>query len=201
MKRTILIVAMIMAGIGGAWANEVYIEQVGDSSTITITQDGQNNVIGTALDPAFIGGGSNTVTIDQVGASNQLTMVVNGTATDVTVNTQGSNNTQEITCGTTTSASCGGSTITQSVTGDNNTITQTLNSGQRTSNITVAGDYNTVTHTASGTGAHSADITVTGSGTGLVNNTVAVTQSGANAKTAVVNASGAGIAINITQSD
>lgn len=201
MKRTILIVAMIMAGIGGARANEVYIEQVGDSSSVTITQDGTNNAIGTALDPAFIGGGSNTVTIDQVGASNSLTMVVNGAATDVTVNTQGSNNVQEISCGTTMSASCGGSTITQTVTGDNNTITQTLNSGQRTSNISVTGDYNTVTHTATGTGAHSADITVNGSGTSLVNNTVAVSQTGSNAHTAVVNASGSGIAINITQSD
>jgi hypothetical protein len=200
MKRTILIVA-ILASIGGAWANEVYIEQVGDNSTVTITQDGQNNVIGTALDPAFIGGGSNTVTIDQIGAGNQLTMVVNGTATDVTVSTTGSNNTQEITCGTTGSASCGGSTITQTVNGDNNTVTQTLNSGQRTSNINVTGDYNTVTHTATGTGAHSADITVNGSGTALVNNTVAVAQTGSNAHTAVVNASGAGININIVQSD
>lgn len=201
MKRTILIVAMIMAGIGGAWANEVYIEQVGDSSTVTITQDGQSNTIGTALDPAFIGGGSNTVTIDQIGASNSLNMVVNGAATDVVVTTNGSNNTQEITCGTTASASCGGSYIKQEITGDNNTVTQTLNSGTRNSQIVIAGDYNTVTHTASGTGAHTADITLTGSGTSLVNNQVAVTQSGANAKTAVVNASGAGININITQSD
>ena len=201
MKRTILIVAMMMASLGAWAANEVYIEQVGDGSTITITQDGTNNTIGTALDPAYIGGGSNTVTIDQIGASNQLTMVVNGASTDVTVNTNGSNNVQEITCGTTASASCGGSTITQTVTGDNNTVTQTLNTGQRTSNISVTGDYNTITHTATGTGAHSADITVAGSGTALVNNQVSVNQSGSNAQTAVVNASGAGINISITQSD
>ena len=201
MKRTILIVAMMMASLGAWAANEVYIEQVGDGSTITITQDGTNNTIGTALDPAYIGGGSNTVTIDQIGASNQLTMVVNGASTDVTVTTNGSNNVQEITCGTTASASCGGSYIKQEVTGDNNTVTQTLNTGTRNSEIIITGDYNTVTHTATGTGAHNANITVTGSGTALVNNQVAVTQSGSNAQTAVVNASGAGINISITQSD
>ena len=29
------------------WSNEVYIEQVGDDSTISITQDGSGNSVGT----------------------------------------------------------------------------------------------------------------------------------------------------------
>ena len=55
MKNAISIVAVLMASIGGAWANEVYIEQVGSNSTVAITQDGSDNRIGTALSPTYIG--------------------------------------------------------------------------------------------------------------------------------------------------
>ncbi len=48
----------------GAQANEVYIEQVGSSSTIKITQQGTDNRIGDSTTAAYIGSGSNTVTID-----------------------------------------------------------------------------------------------------------------------------------------
>ena len=94
MKRTILIVAMIVAGIGGSWANEVYIEQVGDSSTIAVTQDGTGNKVGDSGtgNEAFIGGGSNTVTIDQVGSNNTLAMVINGASASVIVDVLGSGN-------------------------------------------------------------------------------------------------------------
>lgn len=202
MKRSILILAIMLASIGGAVANEVYIEQIGDGTAITVTQEGSNNTMGSSQTSAYIGGDSNTVTVDQIGDSNSLTMTVGGIASTVTVNTTGSNNTQEITCGSSASQTCSGSTITQTVVGDSNTITQTLGTGgTRTSNINVTGDYNTVTHTASGAGAHNADITVAGSGTALVNNQISVTQEGVNAKTAVVNAQGAGINIGITQRD
>jgi hypothetical protein len=113
----------------GAQANEVYIEQVGSSSTINITQQGTDNRIGDATTPAYIGSGSNTVTIDQIGSTNVLDMVVNGAGTDVIVTTTGDNNVQTINCGTTLSDGCSGSYIKQQVTGDSNTVTQNLGSG------------------------------------------------------------------------
>jgi hypothetical protein len=197
MKTTILIVAMMAAGIGAAWANEVYVEQVGSASTVTITQEGADNRIGTALNPAYIGSGSNIVTIDQIGSTNTLDMVVNGAGTDVTVSTTGSNNVQEINCGTTNSASCSGSVITQTITGDSNDIKQNLGTGaNHTSNITVTGDTNTVTHTSTATGTTSANITVSGDV-----NTVGVTQSGMLNHSVVVSSTGNNNTIAIVQSD
>jgi hypothetical protein len=192
--------AILMMGVMlsvGVQANEVYVEQVGSSSTINITQDGTDNRIGDVGAPAYIGSGSNTVTIDQIGSNNILDMVVNGAGTDVTVSTTGSDNTKTINCGTTQSAGCSGSTITTTVNGDNNTTTQNLGAGaNHTSTISITGDTNTVTHTSTATGTTSADITVTGN-----TNTVSVTQSGMLNKSVVVTSTGNSNNIAITQSD
>lgn len=186
-----------VALISGASANEVYIEQVGSGSTVNILQEGSDNRIGTSLSPAYIGSGSNTVNIEQIGANNELDMVVNGQATDVTVSTTGSNNIQEIHCGTTGSAGCGGSTITQTIVGDNNTVKQLLGAGaNHTSNIAVTGDTNTVFHESTATGVTSADITVTGN-----TNTVSVNQSGMLNHSVTVNSSGNLNNISIIQRD
>ena len=99
LQGTALLIAAAFAIM--AWSNEVYIEQVGDDTTVTITQDGSSNTVGTELSPAYIGSGSNTVTIDQVGTSNSLTMTVNGSGTTVTASATGDNNSQTITCGST----------------------------------------------------------------------------------------------------
>jgi hypothetical protein len=184
-------------------ANEIYIEQVGDNATITLKQAGNNNTIGDAIAPAFIGGGQNTVFIEQSGSSNQLAMLVNGAGTNVTSIVTGDSNQQTITCGTSVSASCSGSTITHTITGDNNDVKSILgtNGGAHTSNITVLGDYNHVTHSSSGSGANSATINVSGSGTGAIPNAISVAQSGMNTHSATVNASGNNINISIIQSD
>jgi hypothetical protein len=195
-KLSAILATTVMLSLG-AQANEVYIEQVGSSSTINITQQGTDNRIGDAATPAYIGSGSNTVNIDQIGSTNTLDMVVNGTGTDVTVSTTGSNNIQEINCGTTSSAGCSGSTITQTINGDSNDVKQNLGEGaNHTSNITITGDTNAVTHTSTATGITSADITVSGN-----TNTVVVTQSGMLNHSVVVNSTGDLNTINIVQSD
>ena len=197
LSRKLLTGMIALMVVGTAVANEVYVEQVGSGSTVNILQEGSDNRIGTSLSPAYIGSGSNTVNIDQIGSNNTLDMVVNGASTDVTVSTTGSNNTQEIQCGTTASAGCGGSVITQTIAGDNNTVRQLLGAGaNHTSNITVTGDTNTVTHTSTATGITSADITVIGN-----TNTVAVTQSGMLNHSVTVNSSGNLNNISITQRD
>ena len=195
-KLSAILVTAVMLSLG-AQANEVYIEQVGSSSAINVTQQGTDNRIGDATTPAYIGSGSNTVTIDQIGSTNTLDMVVNGSSTDVTVSTTGNDNIQEINCGTTSSAGCSGSIITQTINGDSNDVKQNLGAGaNHTSNITVTGDTNTVTHTSTATGTTSADITVSGN-----TNTVAVTQSGMLNHSVVVNSTGDLNTISIVQSD
>jgi predicted homoserine dehydrogenase-like protein len=195
-RKLLAILAMSGMSLPGI-ANEVYIEQVGSGSTVTITQDGSDNRVGSSLTPSYIGSGSNTVTIDQIGANNELDLVVNGAGTDVIVDITGSTTISTINCGTTASAGCSGSFIKQAVTGDSNTITQNLGGGaNHTSEITIAGSDNIVSHTSTATGTTSADITVTGD-----TNTISVVQSGMLNKNVVVNSTGNLNNISITQSD
>lgn len=183
--------------VTNAVSNEVYIEQVGSSSTINITQQGSDNKVGTSLAAAYIGSGSNTVTIDQIGSMNILQMLVNGASTNVTVNITGSGNDSEIMCGSSVSSSCSASTITQTLNGDNNVIKQLLGTGaNHISNITVTGDTNAVTHTSTSTGTTRADIFVTGN-----TNTIGVTQSGTLQQTVSVTSTGNNNNIAITQSN
>jgi len=197
MKLKAIALVMAILGFNYAVANDVYVEQVGSSSTVTITQEGTGNQIGNSTDSIYIGSGSNVVTIDQIGDSNILEMVVNGASTDVTVNTVGSGNQQTINCGTTSSAGCSGSTITQTVDGDDNTIAQNLSAGaNHTSNITVTGSDNAITHTSTATGTTSMNATITGD-----LNTVGVTQSGMTTQNVTINSTGNSNIITVNQSD
>ena len=197
MKLKAIVLIMAVLGLTKVYSNEVYIDQVGDSSTVTIVQDGTGNKVGDSATPAFIGGGSNIVNIQQIGGGNELAMVVNGAATEVIVDTTGGNNIQTISCGTTSTASCSGSTIKQVVAGDSNIITQNLGTGaNHYSEINVTGSTNTITHTSTNTGASTVNVTAIGD-----TNTIGVTQSGITAKTVTVNSTGNSNIISINQSD
>jgi hypothetical protein len=196
----------------GAWANDVYMEQIGDNSTISITQTGAGNLVngnvggtGNTDDAAIIRGDLNDVTINQIGAGNIASIIINnennGTGSTVVVSADGSNNTQTIGCGTALSSSCNAGIIRSEITGNNNNTVQTLSGGVVQSKIAVNGNYNNVTHTASGVGQHSGEITVSGSGTSSVANAVTLTQSGALTKNAVITSSGSNNNVVITQSD
>ena len=197
MKLKAIVFIMAVLGLTNVHSNEVYIDQVGDNSTVTIIQDGTGNKVGDSAIPVFIGGGSNVVNIQQIGIGNELAMVVNGAATEVVVDTTGSNNIQTISCGTTSSASCSSSTIKQVVVGDSNIITQSLGTGaNHYSEINVTGSTNTITHTSTSTGASTVNVTAIGD-----TNTIGVTQSGTTAQTVTVNSTGTGNTISINQSN
>lgn len=197
MKSKVIAFIMAMLGICNVYANDVYVEQVGSSSTVTITQEGTGNEVGNSTTDVYIGSGSNVVTVDQVGDNNSLAMVVNGSSADVTVNTTGSGNQQTIDCGTRNSAGCSASTITQTVTGDDNIVTQDLGAGaNHTSNITVTGDTNTVTHTSTATGTTTMNATISGN-----LNTVGVTQSGMTTQNVTINSTGNSNTITVNQSN
>lgn len=200
--KTKKIVVMLLAvlGLNVVKANELYLDQSGDGSTINITQDGQDNRIGTQLSPIILYGDAVVASVTQTGSNNELDMVVNGAAAAVTVTTTGNTNVQSITCGTANAAGCSGATITTTISGDNNTTTQALGSGgNQRSVIAITGDYTNVTHNATG-GSHKADITVNSLATSSTANNITVNQSGAVMQQSVVNASGSGITLNITQS-
>ena len=81
LSRKLLTILMLsgMTSLGYAADNSIYINQSGDNSAITVTQDGAGNVMrgiqGTGsgnTTPSTINGNSNTVTVDQVGTGNTL---------------------------------------------------------------------------------------------------------------------------------
>jgi len=209
-----LLVALAVSGLvsAGAWANDVYVEQIGDNSIVSITQTGAGNLVngnvggtGNTDDAALIRGDLNNVTINQIGAGNTLALIINnetnGTGATVVVSADGSNNTQTIGCGTALSSSCNASIIRSEITGNNNNTLQMLSGGVVKSTIAVNGNYNNVTHTASGVGLHSGEITVSGSGSNGAANAVTLTQSGALAKNAVITSNGSNNNVSVTQSD
>jgi hypothetical protein len=196
----------------GAWANDVYVEQIGDNAIVSITQTGAGNLVngnvggtGNNDDMALIRGDLNDVTINQIGSGNILSIVLNnessGTGATVVVSADGSSNTQTIGCGTALSSSCNASTIRSEITGNNNNTVQMLSGGAIQSKIAVNGNYNNVTHAASGVGFHSGEITVSGSGTSSIANAVTLTQSGALTKNAIITSNGSNNNVIVTQSD
>jgi hypothetical protein len=212
LSRKVLAI-LVMAGmpLSVSVANDVYMEQIGDNSIISITQTGAGNMVNgdvsntSPSDAAIIRGDNNVVTVNQIGAGNRLSLVLNnetnGTGATVTASADGSGNTQIIACGTALSSSCNAAVIRSEITGNNNNTVQTLSGGVVQSKIAVNGNYNNVTHVASGVGLHNAEITVSGSGSNSVANAVTLTQSGALAKNAIITSNGSNNNIAITQSD
>jgi hypothetical protein len=208
-----LLAILIASGMvsSGAFANDVYMEQVGDNTTVSITQSGAGNVVngnvggtGNTDDAAIIRGDLNDVTINQIGASNIASIIINnetsGTGSTVVVSADGSNNTQTIGCGTALSSTCNASIIRSEIIGNSNNTVQMLSGGVLQSKIAIDGNYNNVTHTATGNGQHTADITVSGSETSQLANAVTLTQSGATAKNAVITSNGSNNNIVVNQS-
>lgn len=196
MKTKVLVLVMTLLGLNVVYANDLYLDQDGNSSTIEIIQEGSDNRIGAELTPLVLNGASQDVYIKQQGDGNVLTGSIVGDAATVSNIVVGSNNTQTINC-----TGCDSAVINNTITGDNNVTTQTLGAaGTQYSKLTITGDYNEVTHTASG-GSHRADITLTGSGASGSPNVVSVTQSGALQQQAIINATGNGININVNQSN
>ena len=145
-----LLAILVASGMmsAGAWANDVYVEQIGDNSTVSITQTGAGNLVngnvdgtGNNDDAALIRGDLNDVTINQIGASNTINMIINnesnGTGSIVVVSADGSNNNQTIGCGTALSSTCNASTIRSEIIGNNNNTVQTLSGGVVQSKIAI----------------------------------------------------------------
>ena len=213
MSRKLLAILLASGMVStGAWANDVYVEQIGDNAIVSITQTGAGNMVngnigglGNADDAALIRGDLNDVTISQIGSGNILSLILNnesnGTGATVVVSADGSSNTQNISCGTALSSSCNASIIRSEITGNNNNTIQTLSGGVVQSKISINGNWNNVTHTASGVGLHSGEIIVSGSGVNGAANAVTLTQSGAMTKNAVITSNGSNNNVIVTQSD
>ena len=206
--------------IGQSTTNSIYIDQVGDNSTISVTQKGQANKIGTEQNRVIIQGNAQTIDVTQEGNNNAINGSIeqaDNIAYDTTVT--GDNNTltydqggsgsiagstktltvtgdsNSLTFNQGTSASATGATQTIAITGDTNTYTSTINADDVVNTMTVAGDGNTIAMTQDGTAGKNVEMTLTGS-----TNSVTVNQkSTTNVDTLKLNSTSTGSTITINQ--
>lgn len=188
-------VMFVMLFATAVTANDIFIEQIGSLSDITLTQQGVDNRIGSALTPTFFGGSSNISTVEQIGSRNQLDLLLNGDNSIVTLSTTGNDNTETITCGVKTAVTCNNTTIDHTVSGDNNTLNTTIGA-TTSSKMVITGDSNAITHTSTSSGVVSADLNVTGN-----SNTVELTQTGTLDKSIAINSTGSNNNITVNQSN
>lgn len=174
--KTRILAVMLFLGLTNLHAadNKVYIDQIGDRSTIIITQDGSSNTVkgvGIAQDQnAKIYGDDTAVTITQTGVNNFLTLGVNGAALGSTnvigYSVTGNNGTGLINCNDNETGKCNRNNI---------SITQTGNNS--TSSVLLSGENNALTGSSSGGANNSINFNVTGDG---LTPTIAISGGGGN---------------------
>ena len=123
-KLTILVISlMTSASAYGQTTNSIYIDQVGDGSTITLTQEGQTNTIGVSEGERFVlEGDGQTVTVKQDGSSNAIIGSVEQ-ADDIDYKTTVTGDSNTIKYNQGDLGSVAGSEKTLTVAGSNNTLT------------------------------------------------------------------------------
>ena len=227
LKVTTLVLAL--ASATAAFASDVYIEQIGDSTTITVVQSGgTGNTVGNSTTPAYINGSSNTVSVTQTGSSNTATLNVDGGSSTVTTSDVGSSNTTTVNIdgasGTTTTTSVTGdsnqvnicktvdalggctdgittndTTQTVTITGDTNKANLNINSANAVTTLDVTGSNNVVDVSQTGV-AGTVGHTITADHTGS-NGQLSISQSGSNDQNAVITSNGDGLTLSVTQGD
>lgn len=134
---------LVMFQYANAASNTIYMDQVGDGTTITITQSGDSNQIGSSTTRSTFNGDNNTVTIDQIGNGNITNIQLYATGATVTKSVTGNTNTTELNCGG-MGSSCGASTISNVISGDSNSVTHNVD-GLTNTSVTINSNSNTVT--------------------------------------------------------
>jgi hypothetical protein len=183
-----LFATMLMALSVSTFAadNSIYIDQMGDNATISVTQDGSGNAVRG---------------IQGVGTSNATPAKIYGDGTLVAVTQIGANNTLNLGITSTIAAGAGtGTSVTYSVTGNNATATINSNAnGQGTSasntiGVTQSGNYAAATVNVLGAN-NQLSITTSGGN----NNIVTATQNGDNNNTIISNTGGGGNSTTTSQ--
>ena len=128
-KITFLVISLMTSasayGQTTPTTNSIYIDQVGDGSTITLTQEGQTNTIGEGeaeADRFVLQGNGQTVTVKQDGSSNAIIGSVEQ-ADDIDYNTTVTGDSNTIKYNQGDLGSVAGSEKTLTVAGNNNTLT------------------------------------------------------------------------------
>ena len=92
------VIVSISLSVTKAYANDIYISQVGNDLDLTITQDGENNQV-EALNGngnAVLNGNNRTTNLSQTGNTNQYRIWTYGNNQTITADVDGNNNTNSI---------------------------------------------------------------------------------------------------------
>ena len=143
--RSIIISAVLLIFGSMAFANEIYIDQVGDNLDLDITQDGSNNQFGDSNAVADLEGDDMTFSITQTGSNNDIAAVINGNTYTGTWSFTGDYNTVDLTCDA-GGLNCETVTLNITTTGDTNDFTflvgDSSDAQNSVINFTVTGDIN-----------------------------------------------------------
>ena len=74
--RGILLIFALLVISSTTFANEIYIEQVGDNLDLDIVQDGQNNEFGDSTTDATLNGDDMVFSITQTGDTNKIDAII-----------------------------------------------------------------------------------------------------------------------------
>ena len=188
-KNSLLAVVLlsIFTMISPALANDIYIEQVGDTLDLDITQDGQDNVIGTSSTDVNLAGANMTFAITQTGSFNEIIADIQGASYTGSWTFTGDSNTVDLSCDSTTGTNCENITMNITASGSSNAFTfdigDTADADGSTIGFTVTGSNNVINSNVDG---KSAVIAVT------VNNSSSLASGGASNTAGTLSSTGSG---------
>lgn len=211
LKRAFLTLILLASP---ALANDIYINQIGDTLDLDIVQDGQDNRIGSATTDMTLDGDGMTFSITQTGSYNEIDAVIKGNNYTGTWQFTGDYNIVDLTCDSTTGTNCEDVTVNITTTGTSNDYTiyigESADAQDLVANFTVTGDKNIIVADVDG---KNADITVTmnnsaslatTSAAGDEGNALTLTQDGngdsVDGHTITLDITGGGSTYDITQS-
>ena len=196
--------------------NGIYINQVGNSNSLTIVQDGDDNLIAgvgsttNSLVDADITGNNNTTTLKQKGNNNVMLFDITGNSNTTTVDQgstsgaddnrvefdiNGDTNVLSVTQNHNNGVGTNGHFFALDLDGDNNNVLASqLNDGDKKAFLSVQGDDNDIDLIQQGAGSHYAEIAV-GS-----DQTVDITQDGSGQHNASVSMTGFSATLDLDQS-
>ncbi len=157
MKKIITFVMLMFISLS-VYANDIYVNQSGANLDLDITQDGQNNTVGSSGTASSVIGATTNLAITQVGDSNVMTFDVNGATYTGTFSVTGDSNNIDFNCDSAgNNSSCGTATASIVWVGSSNDldidIGETSSATGATVSITGASgsDSNVVAATIDGT--------------------------------------------------
>tara|TARA_B100000963_G_scaffold351293_1_gene362694 strand:+ start:4472 stop:5209 length:738 start_codon:yes stop_codon:yes gene_type:complete len=198
MMRSILMILAVLAVSSTAFANDIYIEQVGDTLDLDITQDGTDNEFGDSTTDATLTGDDMTFSITQTGSTNKIDAIIKGNDYTGTWVFTGDSNEVDMKCASTSAVDCETVTVNITTTGDDNIykvyVGENSDADNLTANFTVTGDGNVVDVNNDATAS---DVTVTlnnasSSASGTINNVGSGLTTGSGGNYVDIDQSGAG---------